>query len=105
MADRSNRNKNNFNQNQQIIEQKNRMDPATTMHHLPEVMVDFELLWRGISKIRRRTQRWCMRGELLQFGIKKVYNNGIVQFPMFILVSMPLGFVLGDLSGPPWGTF
>ena len=29
-----------------MIEQKNRMDPATTMHHLPEIMVDFELLWR-----------------------------------------------------------
>ena len=46
-----------------------------------------------------------MRGELLQFGIKKVYNNGTVQFPMFLLVSMPLGFVPGGLPGPPWGTF
>jgi len=45
-----------FNQNQQMIEQKNRMDPATTMHHLTEIMVDFELLWRGISKIRNRRE-------------------------------------------------
>ena len=36
---------------------------------------------------------------------KKVYNNGIVQFRIVILVSMPLGFVPGGLSGPPWGTF
>ena len=36
---------------------------------------------------------------------KKVYINSIVQFRMFILVSMPLGLVTGGLSGPPWGTF
>ena len=44
-------------QNQKMIEQKNHMDPATTMHHLTEIMVDFELLWRGISKIWKTTQR------------------------------------------------
>ena len=36
---------------------------------------------------------------------KKVDKNGIVQFPMFILVSIPLGFVPGGLSGPLWGAF
>ena len=36
---------------------------------------------------------------------KIVYNNGTVQFHMFILVSMPLGFVTGGLSGSSWSTF
>ena len=41
-----------------MIEQKNRMDPATTttVHHPPENEVDFELLWRCISKIWNRRE-------------------------------------------------
>ena len=31
--------------------QKNCKDTATTVHHLPTIMVDVELLWRCIFKI------------------------------------------------------
>ena len=34
-----------------MIDQKNRMDPPTTVRHHQENEVDFELLWRYISKI------------------------------------------------------
>ena len=34
-----------------------------------------------------------------------VYTNTIVEFCMFILVSLPLGLVTRGLSGSPWGTF
>ena len=33
-----------FNQPKQMIDQKNHMDPTTTVHPLPENKVDFELL-------------------------------------------------------------
>ena len=59
--------KNNFNKNQQMIGKKNQIDPSITEHHPPENEVDFEILWRYISKIRRTSQRRCMRGELLKF--------------------------------------
>ena len=36
--------------------QKNRMDPTTAEHHPSENEVDFELLWRCISKIRNRSE-------------------------------------------------
>ena len=36
---------------------------------------------------------------------KIVYINSIVEIRMFILVSLPLGLVIGGLSGPPWWTF
>ena len=36
---------------------------------------------------------------------KIVYINRIVQFLMFILVSMLFGYAIGGLLGPPWGTF
>jgi len=50
-----------------MIDQKNHMDPPTIELSFLKSEVDFELLWRGISKIRRTTQRWCMRGGLLKF--------------------------------------
>ena len=37
-----------------MMAQKNRKDPATTEHHPPENEVDFELLWRCISKIPKQ---------------------------------------------------
>ena len=37
-----------------MIDQKNRMDLATIEHHPPENEVDFELLWRCISKIQNQ---------------------------------------------------
>ena len=40
------------NQIKQMMAQKNRMDPPITDTYLPESMVDFELLWRCISKIQ-----------------------------------------------------
>ena len=39
------------NQNQQMRDQKNQKDAAITEPHPPENEVDFELLWRCISKI------------------------------------------------------
>ena len=53
-------------------DQKNHMDPATTDLHPPENEVDFELLWRCISKILRTTHRTCLRGGLLKF---EQYNS------------------------------
>ena len=46
-------NKDFFNQNQQMIDQKNHMDTAIAIvvHHLPKIVVDCELLWRCISKM------------------------------------------------------
>ena len=45
-----------------MIEQKNRMDPATTMHHLLEFTVDFELLWRAYPKFGEG-----LKGSALEF--------------------------------------
>jgi len=48
-----------------MIEQKNRMDPATIEHQFLKSEVDVELLWSCISKIRNEsTQRKCMRGKI-----------------------------------------
>ena len=33
-----------------MMAQKNQKDAIRTVHHLPKTMVDFELLWRYISK-------------------------------------------------------
>ena len=43
------------------------MDPATTVHHPPENEVDFELLWRCISKI------------LIQFGIATYTEEKVIK--------------------------
>ena len=88
-----------------MIEQKKRMDPATTMHHLPEIMVDFELLWRGISKIRNQFGMAAYTKEIEITNKKYNYSELTDVFAMFIFVSLPLGLVTGGLSGPPWWTF
>ena len=49
--------------------------------------VDFELLWRYISKIRRPTHMATYRKEIENLNNKIVYINSIVQSTMFILVS------------------
>ena len=45
------------NQNQHMRAQKNRKDAAITEPHPPENEVDFEPLWRCISKIWRTSRR------------------------------------------------
>ena len=93
------------NQIKQMIAQKNRKDTTKTDTYLPECMVDFELLWRCISKIRTTSHVATYTKDFSNLNKKKVYNNGTVQFAMFILVSTPLGLVTGGLSGPPWSAF
>ena len=88
-----------------MMAQKNRKDATITDTYLPECMVDFELLWRGISKIRRTSHVATYTKDFSNLKNKIVYNNGTVQSAMFILVSKPLGLVTGGLSGPPWSTF
>ena len=34
-----------------MMAQKNHKNKTTIVHHLPKKMIDFELLWRCISKI------------------------------------------------------
>ena len=82
-----------------MIEQENRMDLATTVHHPPENEVDFELLWGCISKIWRTTHMATYTKEIEKLNNKIVYINSIVEILMFILVSLPLGLVTGSLSG------
>ena len=88
-----------------MIAQKNRKDATITDTYLPECMVDFELLWRGISKIRRTSHVATYTKDFSNLKNKKVYINGIVQLRMFILVSMLFGYAIGGLSGPPWWAF
>ena len=46
------------------------------------------------------------RGDTQIRMIKKsTLLNGIIEFGMFILVSMLSGFVTGGLSGSPWSMF
>ena len=63
--------------------------------------VDFELLWRCISKIQRTTHMATYTKEIENLNSKIVYKNRTVQLPMFILVSMTLGFITGGLLGSP----
>ena len=88
-----------------MIEQTSRMDPATTVHHPPENEVDFELLWRCISKIRNQFGMATYTKEIEINNRKYNYSELTDVFAMFILVSLPLGLVTGGLSGPPWWTF
>ena len=84
------------------------MDVVIVEHCLLKSNVDFEFLWRCISKFLRKTERWCMtheRGEYSNKNNKIVNINGIVRFRMFILVSTPLGLVTRGLSGSPRLTF
>ena len=85
--------------------QKNWMDPLIIELLFLKSEVDFELLWRCISKIRRTTHMATYTKEIENLNNKIVYINSIVEIRMFILVSLPLGLVTGGLSGPPWWTF
>ena len=49
-----------------MINQKNHMDLRTKELLFLKIEVNFELLWRCISKIRRTTERTCLRGGLLK---------------------------------------
>ena len=60
------------NQNQYMIDQKNRMDPPTTVHHHLENEVDFELLWRCISKIWNQFGMATYTREIVI--IKQIYS-------------------------------
>ena len=55
-----------------MIDQKKRMDPPKKEPNPPENEVDFELLWKCISKIWRTSRRRCMRGGFLKF---EQYNS------------------------------
>ena len=71
-----------------MIAQKKGNKIPHIVHHLPKIVVDVELLWKCISKIRNKlTQRRCMRGENTKIRIIKYSINGPVEFLMFILVS------------------
>ena len=85
--------------------QKNHMDPQINDLLLLKSEVDFELLWRCISKIRRTSHMATYTKEIENLNNKIVYKNSTVQLPMFILVSMTLGFITGGLLGPPWWAF
>ena len=100
-----NKEKNDVDQNQQMRAQKNHMDPRIIELSFLKSEVDFELLWRCISKIRRTTHMATYTKEIENLNNKIVYKNSTVQLPMFILVSMPLGFITGGLLGSPWETF
>ena len=88
-----------------MIEQKNYMDPPIIELLFLKNEVDFELLWRCISKIQRTSQMATYTKEIENLNNKIVYRNSIVEIRMFILVSLPLGLVTGGLSGSPWSTF
>ena len=84
-----------------MIDQKNHMDPRTIELLFLKNEVDFEFLCRCISKIRRPTHMATYTKEIENLNNKIVYKNSIVEFAMFILVSLPLGLVTGGLSGSP----
>ena len=76
-----------------MMAQKNRKDVAVTVHHLPEILVDFELLWTCISKVRNQFGMTTYTREIVVLKYSHGYYRGIVLFAMFILVSIPLGLV------------
>jgi len=88
-----------------MIDQKNGMDPATTEHHPPENEVDFELLWRCISKIRNQFGIATYTKEIEINNKKYNYSKLTDVFVMFILVGLLFGFVTRRHSGSPWRTF
>ena len=87
--------------------QKKHKNNRNRLHHLPKIVVDFEPLWRCISKIRNETTR-CMRGEILkQNNTKSKYVVWLMlnSVCLYILVSTsPLEFVNGELEDIPWWT-
>ena len=70
-----------------MIDQKNRMDPPITEPNPLENEVDFELLWRCISKIPDRREGGAWEEDFPNLNNKIVYKNSIVEFAMSILVS------------------
>ena len=88
-----------------MIEQKNHINASTLVHHLPKIMVDFELLWRCISQIWRTTQWQFLRGKIviLKYSYSCYKRRDVLA--MFILVSMPFVIVTGELEGLSWRTF
>ena len=58
-----------------MIDQKNRMDPRPKEYPSPENEVDFELLWRRISKIRNPTHMATYTKEIENLNNKIVYKN------------------------------
>ena len=73
--------------NQQIRAQKNHMDLPTTDFHPPENEVDFELLWRRISKIWNQFGMATYTKEIEKTDRKCNYSELTDIFAMFILVS------------------
>ena len=86
-----------------MTDQKNHKDVATTEHHLLENKVVFELLWRCTSKIWNKFgMATYIRGK--NYSLVKYrygYYKGSNIFPLFKVVSMPLGFVTSGLLGFP----
>ena len=94
-----------FNLTKQIIDQKNRMDPATTEHHPLENEVDFELLCWCISKIQNQFGMTTCMGEIVIIKYRYCHCKGRGIFIMYILVSVPFGIVTGRYSESLWRTF
>ena len=100
-----NKEEKNFNQNQQMIHQKNRMDPATTV---PSSSGKWDWFWASVevySKIRNQFGMATYTKETEINNKRYNYSELTDVFAMFIFVSLPLGLVTGGLSGPPWWTF
>ena len=76
-----------FNKTKQMIDQKNHMDPQINDLLFLKNEVDFELLWRCISKIPNRREEGEWEEDFSNLNNNIVYKNSIVQFAMFILVS------------------
>ena len=70
-----------------MIDQKNHMGPQINNLLFLKSEVDFELLWRFISKILRTTHMTTYTKEIKNLNNKLVYKNSIVEIAMFILVS------------------
>ena len=91
-----------------MMAQKNHKNKKKIVHHLPKKIIDFELLWRCISEIRRMNRiLWrCMRGEIIKRNNRIIYISGMVEFRMFISVrTIPLlEFVTRDLEDVPCWT-
>ena len=70
-----------------MIDQKNGMDPLIAEHHPPENEVDFELLWRCISKIWNQFRMTTYTKEIEINNKKYNYSELTDVFVVFILVS------------------
>ena len=70
-----------------MIDQKNHMDPPTIELSFLKSEVDFELLWRCISKIRNQFGMATYTKEIEITNRKYNYSELTDVFAMFILVS------------------